>query len=183
MADQHELGLYNAQIVEALMCSSMGKDKDTGMEVEKNYVNVRVRLMSHQSKTGELTELEAQPEVSFRKYLVGKLLEGKAGEITVNQMRVLGGELFDATGFDVFIEPTNKKLEGRELQVICAVNETNPKYREWSIYSPGAAAPKTPATKSAASALNARLGIKPVVKAKPAAKPATAAVGAPEDFV
>ncbi|CAB4162503.1 hypothetical protein UFOVP785_47 [uncultured Caudovirales phage] len=183
MADKYELGLYNAQVVEALMCSSTGTDKDTGMEVEKPYLNIRVRLVSHQSKTGEVTELEAQPEVSFRKYLSGGSMEGKGLDISLKQVRSVGGTEFDAVGFDAFLEPANKKLEGRDVQVLCSANDRNPKYRNWEVYSPGSAAPKTPATKAVTSALNARLGIKPVVKAKPAAKPATAAVGAPEDFV
>lgn len=183
MAELHELGLYNATVVDALLCESTKTDKDTGMGVAYQYLNVKVELTSHQAKTGETTELEARPVVEVRKYLTGKSLEDKAGEITIKQLRSVGGELLDSLGMDAFIAPHNAKLVGREIQVLCSINKNNDKYRNWEIYSPGVAAPKVPATKQATSALNAKLGFKPVVKKAPVQQQTTVSDTPAESFV
>ena len=183
MADQYELGLYTATVVEACVTEKTGPDKDTGIEVTKATLMVRVALNTHHSKTGADTVLEAQPEVRVYKPMSGGCLEGKGLEITMGQLRVLAGDLLEQYGETILVPPHNEKLVGREVKVLCSVNERKPQYRNWELWSPAAAAPKPPASKQTLSALGAKLGLKPVVKAKPAAKPATAAVGAPEDFV
>ena len=182
MADQFDLGLYTGTVTEALLCEGTKTDKDTGMDVAYQYVNVKVALNTHHSKTGTDTPLEAEPVVNVFKSLSGGCLEGKGLEITMKQLKALGGQLFDEQGMDAFLPPNNGKLVGSTIQVMCSVNERKPQYRNWEIYSPGSAAPKTPASKQASSALNAKLGIKPVVKKAVVQKPAADAPVA-ETFV
>lgn len=174
--DNFAFGLYSATISEVLLCSETAKDKESGQEVEREYLSYEVALVEHVTKTGEVTPLEHRPIVKFRKYLVGGCLTGLAGEITTKQLQATAGELLAECGMDIFLPPNNATLVGRPIQVMCSANDRNAKYRNWEVFSPGQAAPKVAATKKATSVLNNLLGLKPTKKAAPkAAAPAPTA--------
>ena len=172
MSEARPVGLYNARIVDVVIAKVESKDKETGQDVEKMVMFCEASLESYSDKSGNTIEVADQPVEKWRKYLVGGCLTGKGGEITQNEFKALGGELYAEEGPALFTEPLNAQLVGRPIQLLCSRGDSEKYPNQWSIFVPGSGAPKIAATKSDIAELNTLFGHVPKKKHAPAASAA-----------
>ncbi len=126
---KYQVGRYKAELTECAIRKETIKDKDTGQDVEREYLEFKAKLLVHIDKA---TKAEtAVPDGVFcpasRRYLTGGNIDpaGKGFEFTMNWLKGLAGEENLDDALTCFYDDS---LVGRQVLLQAIPNEGNDKF-------------------------------------------------------